>query len=45
MIREAEKILKKPKPVRKPKKKTQAQIFELPSKSNPKKRKPPPYLK
>jgi len=37
MIREAEKVLKKPKPIKKPKKKTQGQIFELPS--NNKKRK------
>jgi len=29
MIKEAIKVLQKPKPVRKPKKKTQAQIFEL----------------
>ena len=33
MIKEAIKVLQKPKPVRKPKKKTQAQIFELPSKT------------
>lgn len=33
MIKEAQKVLMKPKPVAKPKKKSQSQIFELPSKN------------
>jgi hypothetical protein len=32
MLREAEKLLKKPKPIRKPRKKTQREIFEMPKK-------------